>query len=258
MTLGEHFREFRNRLVKSALAVLVLSVVGWVVYDRLVTELQQPLFDYVAAHPDRAGDIKTTFTGLMSAFSLHLSLSVIVGVILASPVWLYQLWAFIVPGLTKRERRVSRVFIAAAVPLFLLGILLAHRSIRLVVGVLLDFTPKGTANYQGLTDYINFVARFSLGFGFAFLLPVFLVGLNFAGVLPTSAMVRSWRLAVFLIFAFSAMMMPTPDPYSMMILALPLCLFYFAAIGIGKILDRRRSAERPEWLDTADDETSAL
>lgn len=258
MSLAEHFREFRNRLVKSALAVVLGGVAGWILFDPLIADFLRPIKEYSADHPERADDIKPVLGGLLSGFSLHLSVAIAAGVVLSAPIWLYQLWAFIVPGLTRREKRISVVFISAATPLFLLGIWLAHFSLPLVVGVLLDFTPAGTANFPNLSDYISFVIRFSLGFGFAFLLPVFLVALNFIGLLPTSAMVKSWRVAVFLIFVFSAMMMPTPDPFSMMILALPLTFFYFCAIGVGKLFDRRRKAERPEWLDVPDDQTSTL
>jgi sec-independent protein translocase protein TatC len=256
MSLADHFREFRNRLVKAALAVLVGAVAGWFLFEPVLAILQQPIEHYKATHP--LAKIELTFTGLLSAFSLHLSVAIVIGLIASAPIWLYQVWAFILPGLTQREKRITRYFMAAAVPLFFLGIALAHLSLGLVVGVLLDFTPTDTANFQTTSDYINFVLRFGLGFGFAFLLPVFLVALNFIGILPTSAMVKAWRPAVFLIFVFSAMMMPTPDPFSMMILALPLTVFYFCAIGIGRLLDRRREADRPEWLDVPDDRTTAL
>jgi sec-independent protein translocase protein TatC len=256
MSLADHFREFRNRLVKSALAVLLGAVAGWVLYDPVLKTVNEPYEVYKKAHPDKA--IELTFNNLMGPFSLHLTLAIVIGLVLAAPVWLYQAWAFVVPGLTPREKRVTRAFMAASVPLFFLGIFLAHVSLPLVVGVLLDFTPTGSANFQGQSDYINFVTRFALGFGVAFLLPVVLVALNFVGVLPSAAMLKAWRPAIFLIFVFSAMMMPTPDPFSMMILALPLTFFYFCAIGVSRLFDRRREKDRPEWLDVPDDETSTL
>jgi sec-independent protein translocase protein TatC len=233
MSLADHFREFRNRLVKSALAVLVGAVAGWVLYDPVLQTVNEPYEVYNKAHPHKA--IELTFSNLMGPFSLHLTLSIVIGLILAAPVWLYQAWAFVVPGLTPREKRVTRAFMAASVPLFFLGIFLAHVSLPLVVGVLLDFTPSGSANFQGQSDYINFV-----------------------GILPSAAMLKAWRPAIFLIFVFSAMMMPTPDPFSMMILALPLTFFYFCAIGVSRLFDRRREKDRPEWLDVPDDETSTL
>jgi sec-independent protein translocase protein TatC len=264
MTLAEHFREFRNRLFVAVLAVAVGTVVGWMVYGPhswftgVYNVLTAPVEEYKAAHPERAGSIELTFTGITAPFSLHFSVAIFTGLILSSPVWLYQIWAFIVPGLTRKEKRVSLAFIGAAVPLFLLGLWIAHISLPLVIGVLLDFTPTDAANLQTATDYISFVTRFSLGFGAAFLMPVFLVALNFIGILPSSAMVRAWRPAVVGIAVFSAMMMPTPDPYSMFILMGPLVGLYFAAIGVAKLLERRKRAQRPDWLDVDDTEASPL
>lgn len=268
MSLADHFREFRTRLVRAALAVVAMAVVGWLVYKPFTVAghhvlgvyelLTAPIDDYKRAHPERAGEIALVVDGVTTAFSLQLSISLFTGLILASPVWLYQVWAFIVPGLTKKEKRISRWFMASAIPLFLCGILLAQFSLPLVIGILLDFTPTGTANFQQAGSYISFVTRFSLGFGFAFLLPVFLVALNLVGILPHRTMLKVWRPAVFLIFVFSAMMMPTPDPYSMMILAVPLVVFYFAAVLIARVFDRRKQAARPEWMDAADAEASAL
>ncbi len=258
MSLADHFRELRRRLVISGIALLAGGVVGWLIYHDVYRLLTRPLTDYIAAHPDRANDIKLTLDGLTTGFSLQISVSMFVGVILSSPVWLYQIWAFIVPGLTGKERRISLAFIGATVPLFLIGIYLAHRSLPLVIGVLLDFTPNGAANFQQLSTYFSFVIRFSLGFGVAFLLPVFLVALNMIGILPVRAMIRSWRVATFLIFCFAAMMMPTPDPYSMMLLAIPLVILFWAAVGVSTLIQRRKVRQRPDWLDTPDDEATAL
>lgn len=258
MSLGEHFRELKRRLIISAVAIAAGGVVGWLVYGPLLAVLRGPVDAYKKAHPDRAPDIQLTFTGLAAPFSLHLSLAIFTGIILTSPVWLFQVWAFILPGLNRKEKRISRSFIAAGVPLFLGGIALAHYSLQIVIPVLLNFTPKGAANFQTLTDYISFVTRFSLGFGFAFLLPVFLVALNMIGLLPSSAMLKAWRVSVFLIFVFAAMMMPSPDPYSMMLLAVPLTVLFFGAIGISRLIERGRRRSRADWLDTSDDEASAL
>lgn len=264
MTLGEHLREFRNRLFKAVLAIAVGAALGWYLYsphswfEGVYQLLNGPIDAYKLAHPDRANDIKLTLSGVTTAFSLQLTVAMFVGVILASPVWLYQIWAFIVPGLTRKEKRITMAFIGAAVPLFVGGILLAHFSLPLVIGVLLDFTPAGTANFQAASDYISFVTRFSLGFGVAFLLPVFLVALNVIGLISSRTMLRVWRPAVVVIFVFSAMMMPTPDPYSMFLLALPLTALFFAAVGVSKLLERRKADQRPDWLEVSDTEASEL
>ncbi len=258
MTLAEHLRELRNRLVKAAIAVVAGTVAGWFLYDRVYLLLREPLDHYIRVHPDRAGDVKLILNGITTAFSLQLNVAIFIGLIISSPAWLYQAWAFIVPGLTTKERRISVAFIAASVPLFVVGIVLAHWSLPLVVGVLLNFTPTGAANFQNLSDYISFVTRFSLGFGFAFLLPVFLVALNMIGILPSRTMLRVWRPAVFGIFVFAAMMMPTPDPYSMLLLAVPLTILYFAAVLVARLLDRRKSTKRLDWLDVDDEHASSL
>lgn len=258
MSLGDHLRELRNRVVIAAFAIVVGAIAGWFLYSTVYRLLTAPIDAYKAANPDRAADVRLTYDGLTTAFSLQLSLSIFIGIIISAPIWLYQAWAFIVPGLTRHEKRISYLFLGAAVPLFALGIYLAHVSLPLVMAVLLDFAQQGTANFQQLSAYFNFVTRFLLGFGLAFLLPVFLVALNMIGLLPASRMLKSWRISVFLIFVFSAMMMPTPDPYTMFILALPLVVLFFGAIGVAALLDRRRRSSRPEWLSGNDEEASSL
>ncbi|MFN8045242.1 MAG: twin-arginine translocase subunit TatC [Dermatophilaceae bacterium] len=256
MPLADHLRELRARIVKSGLALFAAGALGWFLYDPALALLRKPFDDYAAAHPDRT--IETTYTGLTSAFSQRLSLAIFLGVIVSSPIWLYQIWAFIMPGLTKKEKRISLSFIGAAVPLFLGGVFMAHYSLPFVVGILLDFAASGTANLMTLSDYLSFVTRFILAFGIAFLLPVFLVGLNLIGILPADRLAKGWRIAVFAILVFSAMMMPTPDPFTMFLLAGPLIVFFFAALAVCKILDRRKAADRPEWLETDDTQASAL
>ena len=185
-------------------------------------------------------------------------MAIFLGVIASSPIWLYQAWAFIVPGLTRKEKRLSMTFIATAVPLFLAGCYMALYSLPLVIGVLLDFASDGSANLQTLSDYISFVTRFILAFGFAFLLPVFLVALNLIGILPADRLAKGWRISVFAILVFSAMMMPTPDPFTMFLLAGPLIILFFVALGVCKLLDRRKAKDRPDWLEVDDTTASAL
>ena len=256
MSLGDHFRELRRRLVIAGLAVLVGGIVGWIIYPTVFRVITDPITSYADNHPDRI--VTLNYGTATAAFSQQLSLSIFIGVIISSPVWLWELWGFIMPGLTGKEKRISMSFFFAAVPLFLAGVYLAHRSLPLVMGVLLDFAQADTSIIQSLSDYLSFVTRFILGFGLAFLLPVLLVALNMIGVLPVRAMVRSWRVATFLIFVFAAMMMPTPDPYSMMLLALPLVVLFWGAVGVSAILQRRKVRRRPDWLDTPDDEATPL
>jgi len=255
MSLGDHLRELRRRFVIAAVAISVGSVIGWVEYDRLFTAIMAPLRQVAA---ERHGLVNINFGGITQPFTVQLQVAMFVGVIVASPVWLYQVWGFIVPGLTKREKRTAFAFIGAAVPLFLAGCLFATYAVKKAVEVLLGFTPAGAANLPDAALYLTFVTRFILAFGLAFLLPVFLVGLNVAHVLPARIMLKGWRIAVMLIFVFSAMMTPTPDAWTMLVLAMPMVAFFFAAVGVATILDRRRVRREPEWTKVADDEASPL
>ena len=255
MSLGDHLRELRRRLVVAAVAIAVGSILGWVEYDRLFDAIMAPLRKIAA---ERHGLVNINFGGITQPFTVQLQVAIFIGVIVASPVWLFQVWGFIVPGLTKREKRTTIAFIGAAVPLFLLGCFFATVTVPRAVEVLLGFTPKGAANLPDAALYLTFVTRFILAFGLAFLLPVFLVGLNVAHVLPAHVMLKGWRIAVMLIFVFAAMMTPTPDAWTMLVLALPMIGLFYAAVGVSTLLDRRRTSREPEWAQVADDEASPL
>ena len=256
MSLGDHLRELRRRVVIAAVAVLVAAVGGWVVYPQVYAALAAPFNDYKTSHPHSV--ISLNFGNATAAFSQQLSISIFVGVLASSPVWMYQIWAFIVPGLTRKERRISLAFIAAIVPLFLSGCALSYYVLPKVLAVLYGFTPPGASNIQQVSDYFSFVTRFILAFGLSFLMPVLLVALNAIGLLPSSVMLRAWRPAVFGIFVASAIATPTPDAFTMFLLAIPLVALYFAAIGVSKLIERGRQKNRPEWVDVSDDEASSL
>ena len=255
MSLGDHLRELRRRFIVAAVAIAVGSVLGWVEYARLFDAMMAPLRKIAA---QRHGLVNINFGGITQPFTVQLQVALFVGVIAASPVWLFQLWAFIVPGLTKREKRTTVVFIGAAVPLFLLGCLFATVTVPRAIEVLLGFTPQGAANLPDAALYLTFVTKFILAFGLAFLLPVFLVGLNVAHVLPARVMLKGWRIAVMLIFIFAAMMTPTPDAWTMLVLALPMVGLFYGAVGVATVLDRRRTRREPAWAKVADDEASPL
>jgi sec-independent protein translocase protein TatC len=255
MSLADHLRELRNRTIIAVCAVLAGAVVGWVNYGRIFAALTQPLHDLAERHQ---GVVNVNFTGMTDPFSTQLNVSLFVGVVIASPIWLSQIWGFIVPGLTSKEKRIARLFVAAAVPLFVAGCTLAYLFIPRAVDVLLGFTPPGAYNLQKATDYFDFVLRFMLAFGCAFLFPVFLVALDLAHVMSGRTMLKGWRPTVMLIFVFCAVMTPTPDPWSMLLLAMPMIALYFGAIGVAILLDRRRVVTRPAWLSVEDDQASPL
>lgn len=258
MSLGDHLRELRRRLIISIVAIVLGSIVGWWKYDWIFRKLSEPI-EQVAADKT-SGLVELNFVNLTDSFSTLITVGLFVGVLIASPVWLYQIWGFIVPGLTRREKRTAILFIAGAVPLFIAGCALGYVTLPKAAHALLSFTPENASNILPATDYLNFVLKFIMAFGLAFLLPVFLVGLNAAGVLPARTMVKGWRPAVFLIFLFAAMMTPSPDPWSMLFLAIPMVGLFFGAVGVGFILDRRKAKrdKTAQWRSVPDDEASPI
>ncbi|MBT2550183.1 twin-arginine translocase subunit TatC [Arthrobacter sp. ISL-65] len=238
MALLDHLRELRNRLFKSAIAVVLATIAGFLVYQPMLAALIKPIKDLNESEGRQAS---LNFDGVASSFDLMIQVSVFLGVILASPVWLYQLWAFIVPGLHKKERRLALSFVSAAVPLFIGGVTLAWLVLPNAVRVLTDFTPSGGSNFISAQVYLSFVLRLLLAFGIAFLLPVVLVGLNLAGLLRGEQLLKSWRITVFLVCLFAAMAAPGGDAMSMFYLAGPMLLLFFAAIGLCVLNDRRRA-----------------
>lgn len=258
MPLREHLRELRNRLLKAGLGVLVGGVAGWFLYAPFFTAITRPLNDL---NKDRKGaDAAVIFNQVASPFNLQLRLAVTIGIVVASPIWLYQLWAFIVPGLTRREKRYAMVFVGAAVPLFLAGIGLAWKVLPNAVRFLTEFTPEGARNYISADDYLAFVTQIMLAFGVAFVVPLLLVALNMAGVVSALTLAKGWRVAVFLCFLFAAIASPTPDAGSMIALAFPMVGLYLVAVGIAWLTDRRRARRDAElgFGDLDDDEASPL
>jgi sec-independent protein translocase protein TatC len=257
MSLGGHLRELRNRITVAALAVIVGGSVGWIYYSPLLDKLQEPLRQVAEArHTDL---VKLNFGGggITEPFSIKIKVAIFVGLLIASPVWIYELWAFVMPGLTKKERRYAISFLGVSVPLFLGGAYLAWLVMPKAVVTLLEFTPAGAVNLPAADTYLTFVTRFILAFGLAFLLPVLMVGLNLAHVLPGRVMLKAWRVSVFLIFVFAAVMTPTPDPWTMCFMALPMIALFFIAVGIGLLVDRSRARKNP-YAELSDDEASPL
>jgi sec-independent protein translocase protein TatC len=257
MPLREHLLELRNRLVKAGIAIVLGAVAGWFLYPPVFDALMRPLYDVARENPERF--VKINFGQVASPFNLRLRLSFYIGFLVSSPVWLYQLWAFIVPGLTRREKRYAMAFVGAAVPLLFGGIALAWLVLPNAVRFLTEFTPEGAANIIIADDYLTFVLRIMLAFGFAFVTPLLLVALNMAGVVSARALAKGWRIAVFLCFLFAAIASPTPDAGSMLALAFPMVGLYMIAVGIAWFVDRRRARRRDEALgDLSDDEASPL
>ena len=242
MPLLGHFAELRKRLFRATAAIFCASFLGWFSYDKIISWVTSPICDLKAATQAGAQNCGVLYiNGVLGPIDLKFKLSIIVGVLLASPIWLFQLWAFISPGLHKKERRNSILFVIFAVPFFAIGTFAGYLVLPVAVKVLLSFTPTSLANLVKFDDYLNFVTQLILVFGFAFELPVFLLALNLAGVLSGRAILKPWRYSIFGITLFSAIFTPTGDPITMFFLATPLCALYLAAGGISLLVDRARS-----------------
>ena len=236
MSLSGHLKELRNRLFWSSLFILGGSVAGWFMFDFVFNELQRPIIE-LANRPGSNAIIN--FPTVVSAFDVRLQVSIFLGVLMTSPVWLFNLWAFITPGLKQREKRYSIGFVFTAVPLFAAGTFLAWTSLPAFVVVLVGFTPDGGANVINASEYILFTTRILLVFGVAFVLPVILVMLNFAGVITAQNIIKSWRLAIFVSAVVGAIATPVAEPMAMFLLMAPLLLLYFLAAGVAYLHDKR-------------------
>jgi sec-independent protein translocase protein TatC len=249
MPLLEHLRELRKRVVRSAAAIGIFAIVGWVYYTQIITTLAEPVCDLKAAQETGADNCGALYiSGVLGPLNLHIKVALLTGILLAAPFWLYQLWAFIAPALHKKEKRNSILFIIAATPFFSVGAYFGYTILPLAIKVLFGFTPDALNNLVKFDDYLDFVTRTIFFFGLGFELPVFLVALNLIGAVSGEGILRPWRIWIFLITLFVAGFTPSPDPLSMIALAVPLILLYFMAGGIALLNDRRRrkKAERAD------------
>ena len=196
MSLSSNLREFRVRLSWSAGFVIAGTVVGWFLFDPVFKVLQGPLLDVTR---ERGIDAIVNFGTVVSAFDLRIQISIFLGVLMTAPVWLWNLWAFVSPGLKIRERRYAVGFVFSALPLFLLGTYLAWTSLPGFVVVLIGFTPEGSSNVINAAEYVLFAIRILLIFGLAFVMPVVLVLMNFAGLVTGKGILKSWRIALLII-----------------------------------------------------------
>jgi sec-independent protein translocase protein TatC len=260
MPLLAHLNEFRSRFLKSIAAVAVASMAGWFFYDEIINQLAKPVCDLSAARASGSNACGSLYiNGVLGPLNLQIKVAILSGLILAAPIWLYQLWAFIAPALHRREKRYTILFLAAATPFFTLGSVIGYLILPVTVKVLFGFTPSSLTNLVKFDDYLDFVLRIILLFGLAFELPVFLLTFNLIGFLRGSTILRPWRIWVFSITLAAAALTPTSDPITMSILAVPLIVLYFLAGLIAVVLDRRRDKrKRTENLADFDPSASPL
>ena len=249
MPLLEHLREFRKRVVRSASAISLASIIGWFFYNEIITKLAEPVCDLAAAQRANSNTCGSLYiNGVLGPLNLQIKVALLTGVILSAPIWLYQLWAFIAPALHRKEKRNSIFFFVAATPFFAAGTYLGYSILPIAIEVLFGFTPEALTNLVKFDDYLDFVMRAILLFGIAFELPVFLVTFNLIGFLSGVAILRPWRIWVFCIVLFVAGFTPSADPLSMLLLAVPLILLYLLS-GLFALWNDRRRAKKEISLD---------
>jgi sec-independent protein translocase protein TatC len=246
MPLIDHLRELRTRVVKSVTIISLCSIIGWFFYNELITKLSEPVCDLRAAQESGADTCGALYiSGVLGPLNLQIKVSILAGIIMSAPVWLYQLWAFIAPALHRKEKRNSIFFIIAATPFFAAGGYLGYTILPIAVEVLFGFTPDALNNLVKFDDYLDFVMRAILLFGIAFELPVFLITFNLIGFLSGKAILKPWRGWVFGITLFVAGFTPSADPLSMLALAIPLILLYLFS-GVFALLNDRRRAKKSQ------------
>ena len=261
MPLMDHLRELRNRVVKVILVIVVGMIVALVFSDQTWNFVVHPFCSAVIRGQSgchRAGD-QLVVNGVFDAFFLRIKIAFFLALIATCPIWLYQLWAFIAPGLYSREKKWAYFFVATAAPLFVGGAFLAYLVMDRGLHYLLGLTPAGVLNLPSVDTYLGYFTGMIVGFGIAFELPLVIVLLNVVGIL-THERFRKWRrMMIFLIFLVCGIVNPSPDPYTMLLLGgLSVVLVEFAEVFV-YFNDKRRARRNPNpYEGLADDELAPI
>ncbi len=246
MPLRAHLRELRKRLVISAIGIVAGMVIGWFTAGWVWDQLRAPI-EVIRNADGRNASIN--YPDITSAFDLNLQIAFTVGLVVSSPVWLYQIWAFLAPGLTGNEKRYSLGFILSAIPLFLAGCYAGWFVFPHIVQLMTGFAPQQDSALIEARSYLDFVLKLVVVVGVAFVIPVFLVLLDFAGIISGHSIIRSWRIALLCIILFTAIATPSADILSMFLLAVPMVILYFASAGVALLHDRRKAKREAALLE---------
>lgn len=238
MSLAAHLVELRKRLLIAAAALVLGMIVAFIVTGPVIDLLSVPI-QVIAAQEGREYT-GLNFTTVTSGFDLRMRIAFAIGLLISAPVWLWQIWAFVMPGLTKKETRYTWGFLGAAVPLFFGGCTVAFFVLPHVIEIMAAFVPTGMAQFYDYAGYYDFVFKFLLVLGIAFVLPVFLVALNLAGIISGKEILKGWRVAILVCTIFAAVTTPPADVFSMLLLMGSMIVLYFAATFISMLFDRRK------------------
>ena len=258
MALSDHFRELRARLIRSALILVIAFCVAIFFYDQLLDLVNRPYLDAQRALRDNGTVSIQVVQDATGGLLLQMKLCGVVAIIASSPYWLYQIWAFILPGLHPTEKRYTRMFVAVAGPLFLGGVALGYYVMPKGLEVLISFVPNNVTSLVDFGRFFSFEMRMLLIFGVSMEIPLFVVLLNFAGIISgrTLAKHRPWIVIGTMVFA--AVATPSTDPFSMLMLAIPMLILFAISEVICRISDRVRGRGANRTDQWADDEVSPL
>lgn len=243
MTVVEHLEELRRRLLIALLAVGLAAVVGFVFFDRILELLLEPYRDALAqlpasARPEGALEGKLVYSGPIDPFLTFLKVGFFAGLLLALPIVMWQLWRFVTPGLTRRERRLGIPFVIVSVALFIGGGMFAYAIIPRGLSFLFSFGGDNLVPLLFVDRYLGFFILMTLAFGLSFEFPLLMIFLAGARVISTRQMRRWRRYVYFGLVVFAAIVTPTQDPYTMLLMTLPLVVFYEAAILVARLFKR--------------------
>ncbi|KGH48580.1 preprotein translocase subunit TatC [Modestobacter caceresii] len=263
MSLIGHLRELRNRIGIALFFVLIGTAVAFWWYEQGLGQFIRAPYCGLASdtrglpsQPD--GDCDLLVIDVLGGALIRLKISFIVGVVLSSPFWLYQVWAFLTPGLKKSEKRYGVAFVAASSSLFALGAALAYIALSKGLELLIGLAGDGVTVALTAQEYIGFVISLLVAFGVSFELPLIAMVLNLIGVLSYETLSKSRRWIYFLTIVFAAFITPTQDPFTMLLMAAPMCVLFEIAIQIARFVDKRRAKrEAAEGLAGLDDDEAS-
>ena len=263
MTLVAHLTELRNRIAKALLALAIATVIAFWWYEHGLGDFIRAPYCGLPAdlrYGDSDSGCGLLITDVFAGVFIRLKVSFLAGSVLSAPFWLYQLWAFITPGLKRNEKRYGIGFVAVSTLLFALGAVLAYISLSAGLELLLGLAGEGTIIALTAQDYIGFVLSLLVAFGVSFEVPLIAVALNLVGVLPYEVLAKSRRWIFFLTIVFAAFVTPTQDPFTMLLMAGPMIVLFEGAIQIARVVDKRRAkrAAIEGFHDLDDDDASPL
>ena len=249
MALGDHFRELRARLMRASLYLVVATIVAFFFYDQLFQLILDP-YNQALTMLGEDTQSEAVISGIGSPLLLQIKLCTMAAVVATSPLWLYEIWGFIVPGLHAQEKRWTRLFAVVAGPLFIAGVAVGYYVLPKGIAALIGFTQDGLVQLTDFGEFFSFVIRMLLVFGIAFEIPLFVVLLSLAGVISGRSLGRHRPWIIVGAFVFAAVATPSTDPFSMLMLAIPMTLLLFVSELIARLIDRRRGRfEHEQWDD---------